>query len=59
MKKRLNEENYAEADNMFSDRDESDDGADKKKKKRKKPKWDDDIDINGIVRLFIWINRSQ
>jgi protein KRI1 len=52
MKKRFNEEYYAEADDMFPDGDESDDGADKKKKKPKKPKWDDDIDINDIIPDF-------
>ncbi|KAL2128676.1 hypothetical protein VTI74DRAFT_8850 [Chaetomium olivicolor] len=55
MKKRFNEEYYAEADDMSLDEDEDDEeqGGDKKKKKKpKKPKWDDDIDIKDIIPDF-------
>jgi protein KRI1 len=55
MKKRFNDEYYAQADDMSLDEDEEDDedGANKKKKKKpKKPKWDDDIDINDIIPDF-------
>ncbi|KAK4156055.1 KRI1-like family C-terminal-domain-containing protein [Chaetomidium leptoderma] len=57
MKKRFNDDYYAEADDLFrgeddDDDEEGEDEADKKKKKPKKPKWDDDIDINDIVPDF-------
>jgi protein KRI1 len=53
MKKRFNEEYYAEADEMSLDEAEDEDGAEKKKtKKPKKPKWDDDIAIDDIIPDF-------
>ncbi|EAQ89053.1 hypothetical protein CHGG_05672 [Chaetomium globosum CBS 148.51] len=54
MKKRFDEEYYAEADEMSLDEEEEEDGAEKKKKtkKPKKPKWDDDIAIDDIIPDF-------
>ncbi|KAK3296179.1 KRI1-like family C-terminal-domain-containing protein [Chaetomium fimeti] len=55
MKKRFNEDYYAEADDMSVDEaeDGDEDGANKKKtKKPKKPKWDDDIAIDDIIPDF-------
>ncbi|KAK4033613.1 KRI1-like family C-terminal-domain-containing protein [Parachaetomium inaequale] len=55
MKKRFNEDYYAEADDLSLDEDEednADEAGKKKKKKPKKPKWDDDIDINDIIPDF-------
>ncbi|KAJ4292223.1 Kinetochore protein Spc24 [Collariella sp. IMI 366227] len=52
MKKRFNEEYYAEADEDMKADDTEDDEAEDKKKKPKKPKWDDDIDINDIIPDF-------
>ncbi|KAH6850397.1 KRI1-like family-domain-containing protein [Chaetomium sp. MPI-CAGE-AT-0009] len=55
MKKRFNEDYYAEADDMSADEEEEGDadGASKKKtKKPKKPKWDDDIAIDDIIPDF-------
>ncbi|KAK4123651.1 Krr1-domain-containing protein [Parathielavia appendiculata] len=55
MKKRFNDEYYAQVDDMSMDEDQEDDvsGANNKKtKKPKKPKWDDDIDIKDIIPDF-------
>ncbi|KAH6627720.1 KRI1-like family C-terminal-domain-containing protein [Chaetomium tenue] len=56
MKKRFDDEYYAEADEMSLDEEEEEeeDGAEKKKKtkKPKKPKWDDDIAIDDIIPDF-------
>lgn len=52
MKKRFDDDYYAQEDRDMSvdeAEDSEDGGASKKKKKPKKPKWDDDIDIKDIV----------